>query len=88
MVGEASSGKSSGLASMRRLLGSIEGQRWVHDDVRVVVADTALETIAETVSVNPRGVILWRDEPAWLAQLGTPERTAAIAPVAGGLECR
>ena len=35
-----------------------------------VVADTALETIAEIVSGNPRGVILWCDEPAWLAQLG------------------
>ena len=70
VVGEASSGKSSALAPMRRLLGSIEAERRVHDDVRVVVADTALETIAETVAGNPRGVILWRDEPAWLAQLG------------------
>jgi Protein of unknown function (DUF3987) len=91
VVGEASSGKSSALASMRRLLGSIEAERRMHDDVRqeahaervkeagsrdafvrsqVVVADTALETIAEIVSGNPRGVILWRDEPAWLAQLG------------------
>jgi hypothetical protein len=70
VVGEPSSGKSSALASMRRLLGSIEAERRAHDDVRVVVADTALETIAEIVSGNPRGVILWRDEPAWLAQLG------------------
>ena len=46
----------------------------------VVVADTALETIAETVSGNPRGVILWRDEPAWLARLGDAGKTAAIAP--------
>jgi Protein of unknown function (DUF3987) len=91
VVGESSSGKSSALASMRRLLGSIEAERRVHDDVereahaervreagsrdafvrsQVVVADTALETIADIVSGNPRGVILWRDEPAWLAQLG------------------
>jgi hypothetical protein len=81
VVGEASSGKSSALASMRRLLGSIEAERRVHDDgqqeanagrvrSQVVVADTALETIAEIVSGNPRGVILWRDEPAWLARLG------------------
>src|SRR6266851_8428090 len=91
VVGEPSSGKSSALASMRRLLGSIEAERRVHDDVRqeahaerakeagscdafvrsqVVVADTALETIADVVSGNPRGVILWRDEPTWLAQLG------------------
>jgi Protein of unknown function (DUF3987) len=91
VVGESSSGKSSALASMRRLLGSIEAERRVHDDVRqeahaervkqagsndafvqsqVVVADTALDAIANVVSGNPRGVILWRDEPTWLAQLG------------------
>ena len=91
VVGEPSSGKSSALASMRKLLGSIEAERRVHDDVRqeahaervkqagpndafvrsqVVVADHPLEAIAEIVSGNPRGVILWRDDPAWLAQLG------------------
>jgi Protein of unknown function (DUF3987) len=91
VVGEPSSGKSSALASTRRLLDSIEAERRVHDDVRqeahaerakeagscdafvrsqVVVADTALEAIADVVSGNPRGVILWRDEPTWLAQLG------------------
>src|SRR4030081_749626 len=94
VVGEPSCGKSSALASMRRLLGSIVGERRVHDDVepeahaerareagseagsrdafvrsQVVVADTALETIADVVSGNPRGVILWCDEPAWLARL-------------------
>src|SRR4029077_18704053 len=91
VVGEASSGKSSALASMRRSLASIEADRRMHDDVRqeahaervkeagsgdafvrsqVIVAETALEAIAEIVAGNPRGVILWRDEPAWLAQLG------------------
>ena len=91
VVGEPSSGKSSALASMRRLLGSIEAERRVHDDVRqevhaerakqagscdafvrsqVVADDMALEAIADVVSGNPRGVILWRDDPAWLAQLG------------------
>jgi hypothetical protein len=95
VVGESSSGKSSALAPMRRLLGVIEAERRVHDDVKqeahaeraretgseagardafvrsqVIVAETALETIAEIVSGNPRGVILWRDEPTWLAQLG------------------
>ena len=92
VVGEPSSGKSGALASMRRLLGSIEAERRVHDDdvrreahaerakqagahdafvrSQVIVADTALQAIAEIVSGNPRGVILWRDEPAGLAQLG------------------
>ncbi|MGZ5912972.1 MAG: DUF3987 domain-containing protein [Reyranella sp.] len=91
VVGEPSSGKSSALASMRSLLGSIEAERRAHDEgqqeaqaerpeeagsrdafvrSQVVVADTALEIIASVVSGNPRGVILWRDDPAWLAQLG------------------
>ncbi len=91
VVGEPSSGKSSAITSMRRLLGSIEAERRVHDAVRqeahaervkqagssdafvrsqVVVADHPLEAIAEIVSGNPRGVILWRDDPAWLVQLG------------------
>src|SRR3984893_19006512 len=34
MVGKPSSGKSSALASMRRLLGSIEAERRVHDVLR------------------------------------------------------
>src|ERR1700716_3937849 len=87
-------GKSSALAPMRRLLGVIEAERRVHDDVKQeahaqrareagseagsrdafvrsqgIVAGTALEPIAEIVSGNPRGVILWCDEPAWLARL-------------------
>src|SRR5260370_317701 len=38
---------------------------------QIVVADAAVETIAEAVSGNPRGLIQWRDEPsAWLGQLG------------------
>ena len=88
VVGEPSSGKSSALASMRRLLGLIEEERQANDDERreahaewvrmagareafvptqVIVADTALETIADIVACNPRGVILWRDEPALFA---------------------
>ena len=97
VVGEPSSGKSSALAPMRRLLASLEAERRVHDDERreahaervkaggsrdafvpsqVVVAEPALATIAEIVPGNPRGVLLWRDEPvpfdsndraAWLA---------------------
>jgi len=91
-VGEPSTGKSSALAPMRRLLGSLEEERRRLDDERrerhaeqakaagacdafvpsqIVVADAAVETIAEAVSGNPRGLIQWRDEPsAWLGQLG------------------
>ena len=40
---------------------------------QIVVVDATLETIAEVISGNPRGVISWRDAPlAWLA---CPERS-------------
>ena len=38
---------------------------------QIVVADATMEALADVVSGNPRGVILWRDElTAWLANLG------------------
>ncbi len=36
---------------------------WPFVPSRVVMTDTGLEAIAETVSSNPRGVLLWRDLP-------------------------
>jgi len=37
---------------------------------RIVVTCSELEALAEAVATNPRGVVLWRDEPtAWLADL-------------------
>ena len=37
---------------------------------QVVVADATMEALADVVSGNPRGVVLWRDElSAWLANL-------------------
>ena len=91
-LGEPSTGKSSALAPMRRLLGTIEEERRALDDERrerhaeragtagagdafvpsqVVVADAAVESIAQVVSGNPRGVISWRDGPAaWFADDG------------------
>lgn len=99
MVGEPSSGKSAALAPMRRLLGTIEQERCLHDEERraahaeqvkqgrddrpfvpsrVVVADTGLEAVAETVTGNPRGVLLWRDLPkAWFGDDGAGDRARA-----------
>jgi hypothetical protein len=74
LVGGPSSGKSPALAPVRRLLAAIEEEFRAGDDAerpaRMVVADTAIEAVAAVVSANPRGVILWRDEPScWLADL-------------------
>jgi len=77
-IGGPSSGKSRALASMHRLLGSIEEERRAHDDGRrehhesqVVTAEITLEAVGDIVRANPRGVIVWRDEAsAWLGELG------------------
>jgi hypothetical protein len=74
LVGRASSGKSPALASMRTLVGRLEREQKVGEGEkppRIVVTDSVLEALAEAVATNPRGVVLWRDEPtAWLAELG------------------
>jgi hypothetical protein len=41
---------------------------------RVVMTDTALEAVAETVTGNPRGVLLWRDLPkVWFGADGADD---------------
>ena len=99
MVGEPSTGKSAALAPMRRLLGTIEQERCLHDEERcaahaeqakkgrddrpfvpsrVVMTDTGLEAVAETVSGNPRGVLLWRDLPkVWFGDDVADDRECA-----------
>jgi Protein of unknown function (DUF3987) len=36
---------------------------------QIATAETAPETVAAVVRGNPRGVILWRDDPVWLSEL-------------------
>jgi hypothetical protein len=110
MVGEPSTGKSAALAPMRRLLGTIEQERCLHDEERraahgeqvkegradwpfvpsrVVMTDTGLETVADTVAGNSRGVLLWRDLPkVWFGDDGADDSEGAAwleAWAAGGL---
>jgi hypothetical protein len=74
LVGRPSSGKSPALASLRALVGTLEGELGVGEGEqkpRIALTDPALEALAQAVATNPRGVLLWRDEPtAWLADLG------------------
>ena len=68
-VGEASTGKSAALAPMRRLLDVIEQEHRASDAAdavpsQVVATDADLSALAEIVSGNPRGVLLWRDGSA------------------------
>lgn len=70
VVGGPSSGKSPALAPVRSLLAALEDELPAPGEAgpRIVVTDTAIEAIADAVSGNPRGVILWRDElSAWTA---------------------
>ena len=73
LIGASSSGKSPALASVRHLLTTIEGEQAAGEAggvSRTLIADVALDAVAKAVTANPRGVLLWRDEPApWLAEL-------------------
>jgi hypothetical protein len=45
---------------------------------RVVMTETGLEAVAETVAGNPRGVLLWRDLPkVWFGDDGADDRDSA-----------
>jgi hypothetical protein len=45
---------------------------------RIVITETGLEAVAETVAGNPRGVLLWRDLPkVWVGDDGADDRECA-----------
>ena len=51
---------------------------WPFVPSRVVMTDTGLEAVAETVSGNPRGVLLWRDLPkVWFGGDAADDRECA-----------
>jgi hypothetical protein len=51
---------------------------WPFVPSRVVMTDTGLEAVAETVTGNPRGVLLWRDLPkVWFGDDGVDDRECA-----------
>ena len=93
LIGASSSGKSPALASVRHLLTTIEGEQAARRSrrrFRTLIADVALDAVAKAVTANPRGVLLWRDEPApWFAELlpaapggkhGPPTRSPSPMP--------
>ena len=66
LVGPPSSGKSPAMAPMRELLGRLDAER--DDDAKgALVTEASLSAVADAVTANPRGVVLWRDDPpTWL----------------------
>ena len=75
LVGPSSSGKSPALASIRRLLGELEGEasdrrkvegQGLGDDpgAHIISSPCTLTAIAATVAEIKRGPMLWRDEPS------------------------
>jgi hypothetical protein len=86
-VGAPSSGKSPALASVRRLLGTLETEGAtveIGDDGQPtkrrpprIVGHGGVETLVATAMANRRGVILWRDEPA-----------GCLAPLVDGADVR
>jgi hypothetical protein len=77
LIGTSSSGKSPALATVRRVLASVEAKARTSEGereggpTRIVVGSPSIKALAQIVSGNPRGVLLWRDRPSpWLAELG------------------
>jgi hypothetical protein len=66
LVGPPSSGKSPAMAPMRELLAALDAER--DDDAKgALVAEPSLSAVADAITANPRGVVLWRDDPpTWL----------------------
>ena len=66
LVGPPSIGKSPAMAPMRELLAALDDER-ADDAQRSVVTEASLSVVADAVTANPRGVVLWRDDPpTWL----------------------
>jgi hypothetical protein len=67
LVGRPSSGKSPALAPVRALLATLHEELGGGDangkKPLVLLADGAIETLADALAAAPRSVILWRDEP-------------------------
>jgi Protein of unknown function (DUF3987) len=64
-VGRVSSGRSPAMASMRRMLATVE-----QETQAIVVDDAEIGRIAEVAAANSRGCLLWRDEAGdWFACL-------------------
>jgi hypothetical protein len=66
LVGPPSSGKSPAMVPMRDLLAALDGEG--DDDAKgALVTEASLSAVADAVTANPRGVVVWRDDPpTWL----------------------
>jgi hypothetical protein len=71
LVGAPSSGKSPAMAAVRELLATLDAENAKGDDDesdRALVEEASLSAVADAVSANRRGVVLWRDDGAeWLS---------------------
>ena len=71
LVGAPSSGKSPAMASVRELLATLDAEQAndeaAEESPRVLVEETSLSAVADSVAASRRGVVLWRDDGAeWL----------------------
>ena len=66
LVGPPSSGKSPAMAPMHGLLATLDAEG--DDEAKgALVSEASLSAVADAVTANPRGVVLWRDDPpTWL----------------------
>jgi hypothetical protein len=67
LVGPPSSGKSPAMAPMRGLLAALDAEQAGDEPAHALATEASLSAIADAVMANPRGVVLWRDDPpTWL----------------------
>ena len=67
LVGPPSSGKSPAMAPMRELLAALDAEAGRRCEGRRLSPRPSLSAVADAVTANPRGVVLWRDDPpTWL----------------------
>lgn len=76
LVGAPSSGKSPAMAAVRELVATLDAENTTAGDDdqsdRALAEETSLGAVADAVSANRRGVVLWRDDGAeWLS--GAPD---------------
>lgn len=87
LVGGSSSAKSPAMAPVRDLLAELEAEKTGDEEQSrtTLVTDASLIAVADAVTANPRGVVLWREDlPEWLVRPTDPARMQWLQAWAAG----
>jgi hypothetical protein len=87
LVGGSSSAKSPAMAPARELIIRLEAEKAGDEEQRrtILLAESSLIAVADAITANPRGVVLWRDDlPEWLLHPVDAARTQWLQAWAAG----